>query len=67
VLAAGALIHAGQSAASEALKITSEPTGASLEVNGTLVGQTPVTLESPGVYFHSRTRRLASGSDMRWC
>jgi hypothetical protein len=30
---------------SEALKITSEPAGASVEINGTLVGQTPVTLE----------------------
>jgi len=37
---------------SEALKITSEPAGASVEINGTLVGQTPLTLEYPGVFFH---------------
>jgi hypothetical protein len=52
VLAAGTLLHAGGAVASEALKISSEPAGASVEINGTLVGQTPVTLEYPGVYFH---------------
>ncbi len=46
------LVRAAPCMGSEALKITSEPAGASVEINGTLVGQTPLTLEYPGVFFH---------------
>ena len=52
LLAVGMLVQAAPCVGSEALKITSEPAGASVEINGTLVGQTPVTLEYPGVFFH---------------
>jgi hypothetical protein len=52
VLAAIALLHAAPSAASEKLNLTSDPPGASVEINGTVVGQTPLTLAYPGVYFH---------------
>jgi hypothetical protein len=36
----------------ETLKITSDPPGASVEINGSVVGQTPFTVEYPSVYFH---------------
>jgi hypothetical protein len=36
----------------ESLKITSVPSGASVELNGTFVGQTPLSLDYPGDYFH---------------
>ena len=39
-------------ARAESLKITSVPAGASVEMNGTLVGQTPLSLDYPGDYFH---------------
>lgn len=52
VLAASALLYGGPCAASEKLNLTSDPPGASVEINGTVVGQTPLTLAYPGVYFH---------------
>ncbi len=39
-------------AVAESLTITSVPPGASVEINGNLVGQTPCKVDYPGVYFH---------------
>lgn len=36
----------------EALKISSSPPGAVVEINGTVVGATPFTADYPGCYFH---------------
>lgn len=36
----------------EALKITSTPSGATVEINGVVVGTTPYRVEYPGGYFH---------------
>jgi hypothetical protein len=52
VLAVGAMLYGQPCAASEKLHLTSDPPGASVEINGTVVGQTPLTLEYPGDYFH---------------
>jgi hypothetical protein len=38
--------------AAETLKITSDPPGANVELNGSVVGQTPFTVDFPSVYFH---------------
>jgi S1-C subfamily serine protease len=45
------------SASAESLKITSNPPGASVELNGALVGTTPFEKSFPGGYFH-RTRTV---------
>jgi hypothetical protein len=47
-----AVACAAAGARAESLKITSVPAGASVEMNGTLVGQTPLSLDYPGDYFH---------------
>jgi hypothetical protein len=36
----------------DTLKITSTPSGASVEINGVTVGTTPYEEEVPGGYFH---------------
>jgi PEGA domain len=36
----------------ESLTLTSVPAGANVEINGNLVGQTPLKLDYPSVYFH---------------
>lgn len=36
----------------ESLTITSKPTGASIEIDGAVVGTTPYTVDYPGGYFH---------------
>jgi hypothetical protein len=50
ILAASGLL--ARAARAESLKITSAPSGASVELNGVLVGQTPLSLDYPGDYFH---------------
>ena len=47
-----ALVCATACAQAESLKITSVPAGANVELNGTFVGQTPLSLDYPGDYFH---------------
>ncbi len=47
-----ALMMGAPNASGESLKITSVPAGANVEINGSLVGQTPFTVEYPGGYFH---------------
>ncbi len=47
-----AVAGAAIGASAESLKITSVPAGANVELNGTYVGQTPLSLEYPGDYFH---------------
>jgi serine protease Do len=37
---------------SEALNITSSPTGATVEIDGVVVGTTPFRVNYPGGYFH---------------
>jgi serine protease Do len=39
-------------AVAEKLTITSSPAGASVEINGVVVGKTPVDIKYPGGYFH---------------
>lgn len=39
-------------AGAETLKISSDPPGASVEINGSVMGQTPFTVDYPSVYFH---------------
>jgi PEGA domain len=43
------------SAAAETLRITSMPAGATVEIDGVIVGTTPFSKKYPGGYFH-RTR-----------
>src|SRR5262245_26311038 len=38
--------------AKDYLTISSDPTGASIEMDGRVVGKTPYTVEVPGAYFH---------------
>lgn len=40
------------SACADVLTITSSPSGASIEINGTAVGPTPYKVDYPGGYFH---------------
>jgi hypothetical protein len=47
-----ALMWAAVGARAESLKITSVPAGANVELNGLFVGQTPLSLDYPGDYFH---------------
>ncbi|HKV26227.1 MAG TPA: trypsin-like peptidase domain-containing protein [Candidatus Acidoferrum sp.] len=46
------LMSCSSARAAETLKITSQPPGASVEIDGVLVGQTPFEKEYPGGYFH---------------
>jgi hypothetical protein len=39
-------------AAKDYLTITSDPSGASVEIDGTVVGKTPYSVEVPGAYYH---------------
>jgi hypothetical protein len=45
-------------ARAETLKITSAPPGASVEINGVIVGTTPYEEEMPGGYFHKTKTAL---------
>jgi hypothetical protein len=47
-----ALALLAPAASAESLTITSVPAGASVEINGNLVGQTPCKVDYPGAYFH---------------
>src|SRR5712692_9577168 len=46
----------------EVVKITSNPSGASVEINGVLVGKTPYEMKVPGGYF--KKPRTAFGSHL---
>lgn len=54
VVLAGSLLGAAQ-AWPDTLKITSSPPGATVEIDGLVIGKTPLEKEYPGGYFH-RTR-----------
>src|SRR5258708_25467772 len=43
----------------DTLKITSTPPGASVEIDGVMVGTTPYKAEVPGGYFHKTRTALA--------
>jgi serine protease Do len=45
-------------ACAETLRITSTPSGASVEINGVIVGTTPYEEEMPGGYFHKTKTAL---------
>ncbi|HEV2617592.1 MAG TPA: trypsin-like peptidase domain-containing protein [Candidatus Acidoferrales bacterium] len=47
-----ALLCLGFSANAATLSITSQPSGATVEINGLIVGNTPYTAQYPGGYFH---------------
>jgi hypothetical protein len=51
-LALLALLSLAQRTHAENLTITSTPPGASVEVNGSVIGTTPYTIDYPGGYFH---------------
>src|ERR1700674_26856 len=52
LLPACLLLLLGQTTKADALKITSNPTGATVEIDGVVVGTTPYELKVPGGYFH---------------
>ncbi|MGH9782131.1 MAG: trypsin-like peptidase domain-containing protein, partial [Candidatus Acidiferrales bacterium] len=47
-----ALLCLGFSANAATLSITSQPSGATVEINGLIAGKTPYTAQYPGGYFH---------------
>jgi S1-C subfamily serine protease len=47
-------------AAAETLKITSKPSGATVEIDGVLAGTTPFEKEYPGGYFHKTLTSMGS-------
>jgi PEGA domain len=47
-----ALLPLAPRTSAESLTITSKPSGATIEIDGTAVGTTPYTVEYPGSYFH---------------
>ena len=47
-------------AAAETLKITSIPSGATVEIDGVLVGTTPFEKDYPGGYFHKTLTSMGS-------
>jgi S1-C subfamily serine protease len=51
-LCATLLIIAGSLANANILTVTSVPSGATVEVNGLVVGKTPLAYNMPGAYFH---------------
>src|SRR2546425_12296265 len=41
-----------QTAEADTLRVTSNPTGATVEIDGVVVGTTPYEMKVPGGYFH---------------
>jgi S1-C subfamily serine protease len=52
LLPACLLLLLGQTTKADTLKITSNPTGATVEIDGVVVGTTPYEMKVPGGYFH---------------
>lgn len=52
LLCATVLVAFASAANADTLTVTSVPSGATVEVNGLVVGRTPLTYKMPGAYFH---------------
>ena len=60
LLAALFLLFCSVRAAAETLKITSIPSGATVEIDGVLAGTTPFEKDYPGGYFHKTLTSMGS-------
>ena len=53
-------------ASADKLRITSVPSGASIQINGVLVGTTPYEKEIPGGYLHKTKTTIGSRLEYPW-